>query len=921
MQKYLLKLAAAGSLVLSTFTAHAQVWESITANLPTAMQGAAHSMDSDGPRFYVLTQTNGVYVSADNGNSFTPINDVEGNVYSMTNKPGRFIRYVNGSIWVGWDPGSGAIAGNGPINYGAATLHRLTPGETVWHKSSSGFPVGDTGNQADDLAYDPANGTYYAASALGGAFVSKDGSNWQQRATGLGGVDLPVSIVAFDGMAFVSRGLEQVQRTTNQGTNWVALQSHQGFSTGLMLEKNKRLMFISNGPDRFNYSDDHGDTWHFTTNGVRQLGDLTAKDGLIYASGIFYGSAFEQFYGRPGFKFSATDGISWDNIPTNGLPMDSGFLTIAQVKRHGNYLFAYFNINGPINLYRLNVSGFDFRPTTQIVDQPPATNNFLVGQTLKLSVLAGGTNLTYQWSFKGTNLPGATNATYSFPQAQTNNSGTYQLVVQGDRGSVTSSVVTVIVGERADGKYDITYNNPATGGWIYLLPDGSLVSLGGPTFWRMNPTGERAVTRTISGATFQANLVDSSNYVVLAGRFTQAPRGTRLIRAYSTNLVDDPTFSLPYANGDFTTMAELPGRGYLVGGTFTMITNSTIATNTVGHVCLINYSGVVDTNFVFSEATSVINKIAVADKTNIFLSSGAINGFNFNKLNLNGSVDTNFSHTASGNNVSFFQAYTNGKLFAVVSSKAVLLNPDGTLDSTFNTANAIFNNTVTSIAVGESNNIYVVGTFTTYANKTLGKYARLFSDGTVDTNFYTVSPSTGGFTWNLYDSRGYVYVIRDTSSGSFQGQSYGTGPYRLFAGTNSAATAATGFDAWAAQFTFPPGKNNPQDDADGDGIPNVFEYYFGSNPTLGASGTKPLETTVNNGGQNYPAITFIRSKTAGGVTLIPQASTSLAFTNLLGTTVESVIDLGNGTEQVTIRSTTSVTSQQSQFLRILLSVP
>lgn len=878
-------------------------------------------MDTDGTRLYVLGATNGVSVSSDNGVTFTPVNEVEGNVYSMTNKPGRFIRYVNGSMWVGWDPGSGALPGNGPINYGAASLHRLTPGETVWHKSSTGFPVGDTGNQADDIAYDASNGTYYAASALGGAFVSTDGSNWQQRATGLGGVDLPVTMAAFDGMAFEARGLEQVARTTNRGTNWAALQSHQGYSTGLLLEKNGRLMFVSSSPDGFRYSDDHGDSWHFLTNGVRQLGDLSKKDGIVYASGI-YGGLLEQFVGRAGFKFSATEGITWDNLPTNGLPQDpTSGLNVQRVIRQGNYLFASFNLNGTLGLYRCDVSGFDFRPTTQIATQPPATNNYLTGQTINLSVLAGGTNITYQWSFKGTNIDGATNATFSIPQAQTNNSGTYRLVVAGDRGSVTSSVITVVVGEFAEGKYDVTYNNPATGGWIYLTQDGGLVSLGGATFWKMNPTGERAVTRTISGANMQANLLDSSNMVVLAGRFTQAPRNTRIMRAYATNLVDDPSFHTPTANADFTCMAELPGRGYLVGGTFTTITNVGISTNAVGHVCLINYSGVVDTNFVFTEATSVINKIVVGDKTNIFLSSGSINGFTFNKLNLDGSVDVNFSHTATSNNLSFFQPYTNGKLFAVVSSKPILVNPDGTMDSSFNSANATFNNTVTSIAVGESNKIYVVGTFTNYAGKLLGKYARLFSNGIVDTNFYTESPTTGGFTWDIYDPRGYLYVIRDSSAGTFQGQGYGTGPYRLFAGTNGTTSTASPFDTWKSQYTFPPGKEKPEDDADGDGINNVFEYYFGSNPTSAGSGNKPTETTVNSGGQNYPALTFIRSKTASGVTLIPQASTSLSFGTLLGTTVESVVDLGDGTERVTIRSNTTITAQPSQFLRILLSVP
>jgi hypothetical protein len=894
----------------------AQTWENITANVSVTLRGDARAMDSDGTRLYVLTQTNGVYVSSDNGNSFTAINDVEGGVYGMTNQPGRFIKYVNGSMWVGWDPGSGAI------NLGEASLHRLTPGETVWHKSSSGFPIGDTGNQADDIAYDSSTGTYYAAAALGGAFVSSDGMNWQQRATGLGGVDLPVTMVAFDGMAFEARGLEQVQRTSNQGTNWTALQSHQGYSTGLMIEKSGRLMFICNTPDGFRYSDDHGDTWRFLTNGVRQLGDLTVKDGIIYGSGLIYGSVFESFLGRPGFKFSATDGITWDNLPTNGLSVDPlGSLNLTRVVRQGDYLFTYFNSNGVINLYRFNVSGFDFTPTTQIAQQPPATTNFLVGQTVSLSVLAGGANLAYQWMFKGTNIAGATSATYSIPSVQTNNAGAYQVVVTGDRGSVTSSVVTLNVGLRGDGRYDITYNNPTTGGWIYLEPDGSLVSVNGANLYKLNPAGERAITRNIGGATFFAGLLDSSNRVVLAGRFTQAPSGSRLIRASGVDLTDDATFHLPYVNGDYSVLAELPGRGYLAGGSFTTVTNSGIATNVVNHFCLINYSGVVDTNFVFSPSISQISKIVVVGRTNIYISATA-NKSDIKKVNLDGTYDTNFSNVFPGNNIGYYESYVSNKLFVVVSSKPVLVNPDGTLDGSFNAANAVFNNTVTAMAVGESNKLYVAGTFTTYNGQSVGKYARLFPDGTLDTSFYTESPTSGGFNWDVYDPRGYLYLVRDTSSGTFQGQSYSTGPYRLFAGTN--AVASTGnptFSQWAAQFTFPPGQSGAADDADGDGVKNIFEYYFGSNPTNATSGAQPTETTVNVASQNYPAITFIRSRNVTGVTLLPQVSSTVNFTDSLGYTVQSVVDLGNGTEQVIVRSNASMMSQTAQFLRIQLSVP
>jgi len=926
-RRYLLSTLTLALAVLAG-SLDAQTWEPIALHVPVPIRADQRALDTDGSRLYVLV-SRGIYMSADNGDTFQPLNDVEGNVYSMTNLPGRFIKYVNGSMWVGFDPGSAALGGTGPINYGAASLHRLTPGESVWHKSSNGFPIGDTGNQADDITYDVSTGTYYAGAALGGAFVSTDGLNWTQRTAGLGGLGLPVSMVAFDGIAFELRPLAQVYRSLNRGTNWTALASHQGISSGFMLEQNGRLMFASSGnntlQDGFNYSDDHGATWTFTTT-LRGTADLSQRDGIIYAAGLC-GGITETAYGRYGVKFSATAGITWDNLPTNGLPIDSfSGINVTRIVRQGNFLFLYSGTN----LFRCDVSGFDFRPTTQIVRQMPAVSNILSGQNLNLNVLAGGANLTYQWLFQGTNLPGATQATLSLPAVQTNQSGAYRLIVTGDRGSITSSAVAVTVSDWSDGHYDLTYLNPLTGGSIYLLTDSSLISVGGAPFYKMNPAGDRAITRTISGATLPANMLDSSNRIIMGGNFTTAPKGNRLIRVFGNDLTDDTNYHVLNANGSFSTITELPGRGYLVGGSFTSVTNVGTSTNSVGYMCLVGYSGLVDTSFsVGTGPSGPVSKIVVEGTTNIYVSGvwtvwNGASSYQFVKLRPDGSLDTGFSHTATANNLTFFQPAMAGKLFGVVSLKPVLLNPDGTLDPAFNTANATIppGSVVKSIAVGQSNQLYVVGTFASYGGKSVGEYMRLSSSGILDTNFYTQSPTSGGFSWDVFDPRGYLYLVRDTSSGTFQGQSFGTGPYRLFTGTGPAANAgAPTFDQWTAQYTFPPGLSHPEDDADGDGIKNIFEYYFGSNPTDRASGSQPVSARVQVVGEDYPAITFIRSKTATGISVIPQVSSSLLFNDSLGSTLESVVAIDAQTERVTIRSNVRLASQTAQFLRLQLSIP
>lgn len=137
------------------------------------------------------------------------------------------------------------------------------------------------------------------------------------------------------------------------------------------------------------------------------------------------------------------------------------------------------------------------------------------------------------------------------------------------------------------------------------------------------------------------------------------------------------------------------------------------------------------------------------------------------------------------------------------------------------------------------------------------------------------------------------------------------------------ATLPTGptFAEWAANYTFPPGLSDPEDDADNDRLRNVFEFYFGSNPILGTSGALPIGLTVNVSGTIYPAISFVRSKNVSGITLVPRASSSVLFGDSLGVTIHSVVDLGGGLEQVTIRSAVSSSALPAQFLRIQLTIP
>ncbi|MEI9866005.1 MAG: hypothetical protein WDN00_15925 [Limisphaerales bacterium] len=397
---------------------------------------------------------------------------------------------------------------------------------------------------------------------------------------------------------------------------------------------------------------------------------------------------------------------------------------------------------------------------------------------------AGGTNLAYQWRLNGTNIGGATGAVYAIAAAQTNQSGAYTVTIVGDRGSVTSSVANVTVIERVEGKYDITYNNPTTGGQLYLQPIPAWVPSFLRRLTRSARTADAPQTRAISGANFTVSTLDSSNRVVVGN----TSGGYRLRRFFANDLTDDTNFIQSSFSDAVGTVTEWPGHGYLVGGGFSSIINPGISTNAAKCVCLVDYSGKYDPSFsVGTGPISLVTKIVVESGTNIYV-QGLFSFWNGNpasgfvKLNPPMARSTRtFPPVSPG----YFQAYTPGKLFAILGTKPVLINPNGLLDAAFNISNYNFNavNTVKAVSLGGSNDFYIAGTFTTYAGKTVGKYLHLLANGTLDTNFdSSVAPTSGGFASSVYDPRGYLYLIRDTSSGTFLGQSFGTGPYRLFAG-------------------------------------------------------------------------------------------------------------------------------------------
>ncbi len=81
----------------------------------------------------------------------------------------------------------------------------------------------------------------------------------------------------------------------------------------------------------------------------------------------------------------------------------------------------------------------------------PASQTVTAGQSASFTVAATGAGLSYQWQKAGTPISGATSATYSIASAQSNDAGSYTVVISASGNSATSAAATLTVSPAAGG--------------------------------------------------------------------------------------------------------------------------------------------------------------------------------------------------------------------------------------------------------------------------------------------------------------------------------------------------------------------------------------------------------------------------------------------------------------------------------------
>ena len=329
----------------------------------------------------------------------------------------------------------------------------------------------------------------------------------------------------------------------------------------------------------------------------------------------------------------------------------------------------------------------------------------------------------------------------------------------------------------ADGSLDANLDpNAASRIQAMAVQSDGKILFGGLTFISVGGQTRNGVVRLNADGTLDAAFnPNANNYVlalavqpsdqkiVVAGRFTSIGGATHnYIARLNTDGTVDSSFN-PNPNSNVTTIAIQSDGKIILGGNFSLFTNSDSTVTTRNNAARLNTDGTLDTNFdpgpdspVSSLVLQSDGKILIGGYFNNFYSNGGViatQRSSLARLNTDGTVDAGF--TAHANSaVTAIVAQTDGKIVAgglftqVFASGATTatdrrgiarFNSDGTLDATFDPNT---NAQVVALAVQPADGkILLGGLFTTLqpngaSNWTQRNYiARVNTDGSLDTTF------------------------------------------------------------------------------------------------------------------------------------------------------------------------------------------
>lgn len=348
-----------------------------------------------------------------------------------------------------------------------------------------------------------------------------------------------------------------------------------------------------------------------------------------------------------------------------------------------------------------------------------------------------------------------------------------KIIVVGFFHTYFEQQVQGIVCLNDDGSLDPTFNIANIGGGIYAsvssiipLSSGKYMICG--SFETYGGAARKGLALIDSGGILDNSFIpppgnysihsfleEDDNHYIIAG---ELPLYNNLLtRKTIIRIGTDATYDLAFnpgtgANFDVhATHIQNDGK-ILIGGRFQFY-NGVIRKG----IARLNTTGALDPTFnpgegtdlaafIYSITTQSDGKILLGGTFTMF---DSIPSSRIVRLNSNGSLDLSFETGSGFNNVVFdIDIQPDGKIIVagsfssyngVAAIRIVRLNPDGSRDTSFNSAVGV-NNSIRSISIQPDEKIIIGGSFTLFDNIPRSNIARLNPDGTLDMGF---DPGTG----------------------------------------------------------------------------------------------------------------------------------------------------------------------------------
>ncbi len=369
-------------------------------------------------------------------------------------------------------------------------------------------------------------------------------------------------------------------------------------------------------------------------------------------------------------------------------------------------------------------------PAPAITGQPTRLSRF-VGENATFTVSAtGDAPLSYQWKHDGLPVSGATSSILALTEVVLMQDGTYTVEISNSLGRVESRAADLTVLERPMGPGSLDVRFDPSGRDHYLGFGGGL-------------SGVRAAVMQPDGR------------LVVGGYFTGVNGTVRrhLARLHSDGTVD-PSFNPGLGfDGEVTALALQRDGAIVVGGMFRAADG-----RDQGGLARVDSAGTLDSGIqiILSNATysslSSPSSIAVQSDGHIWVcgSFTAVNGSsctNLARLNPDGTLDSSFNLEALGLRgnlwVDRVLVQSDDKVLVAgcwtnPACSLIRLQPDGTLDTSFNNPYAHWSGSrshIYGLAVNWDGRIALVGDFHNINSATRNGVAWLLADGTVDTSF------------------------------------------------------------------------------------------------------------------------------------------------------------------------------------------